>query len=187
MNIYRLRIDVNRFQSFFLERDEVWSLEDLLFDGKHRLESWSDPGLYVMHPKLKKGNFFGFGDASGTFIVDAKASEKLADLLEMSGELLPFSYKGDVFHVVNVTEVIDVLDEDRMQWVYRKGSGPVKGYAFHANRLTETPLFKIPQENSTDVFTVEGLKDADDEFKNRVEQSNLSGLIFEKVWSSEER
>ena len=185
MNIYRLRIDVNKFQSFFLEQEDALSLDELSFNGNYRLESWSDPGVYVMHPKLKKGNFLGFGDASGTFIVDAKASDVLADLLEMSGELLPFTCQGEPFHVVNVTEVVNVLDDERTQWVYEKGSGPVESYVFHENRLTETPLFKIPLGNSIDVFTVEGMKDPDDEFKGRVEQSGLLGLTFEKVWSSE--
>ncbi len=185
MNIYRLQIDVNKFQSFFLEKEDALSLDELSFNGKHRLESWSDPGVYVMHPKLKKGNFLGFGDASGTFIADAKASQELEDLFEISGELLPFTFQGEPFHVVNVTNVIDVLDEDRTQWVYEKGSGPVESYVFHENRLIETPLFKIPQENSMDVFAVEGLKDDDDEFKGRVEQCELLGLTFEKVWSSE--
>ncbi len=186
MKIYRLRTDVNKFQSFFLEKEDALSLDELSFNGSHRLETWNDPGFYVMHPKLIKGNFLGFGDASGALTVDTKALQVLEDLFEMSGELLPFTYKGAAFQVVNVTNVIDVLDEERTQWFYEKGSSPVERYVFHENRLTETPLFKIPQENSLDIFAVEGIKDPEDEFKGRVEQSGLTGLTFEEVWSRDD-
>src|SRR5262249_27870281 len=112
----------------------------------------------------------------------------LRDLLEMSGELLPFSYKGEQFTALNVTECVDALDDCKTKWVYGKGTGAkirIERYAFSAHRLTETPLFKIPQTCKSEILACEGLKDPDDEFIGRVQRMSLQGLTFEEVWDSE--
>ena len=186
MRIYRVKCDVNNYQSFHLEKPDEWDLETGTFDGRPRSSEWCDPGVYVLHPKLKRGNFFSLGGSVGTFIVDVSTARELGDLLERSGELLPLTHKGEQFYVVNVTECINVLDDENTEWVYGRTTGAkidIKRYAFHANRLTETPLFKIPETCRAEILTFEGLKAPEDEFKFRVESSGLTGLIFDELWS----
>lgn len=185
MKIYRVSPDVNKFQSFSLEDPNLELSEMLNFDGTpDRAETWVPPAVYIYKPKLKKGNFLSLG-STVSLVVDETALEEIRDLLEMSGELLPLPYKDKLYHVLNVTECVNVLDDHQTQWLYEKGSLPIKKYAFHRNRLTEAPLFKIPETCKYEILTFEGLKDADDEFKGRVERLGLTGLIFEEVWSSE--
>jgi hypothetical protein len=185
MKIYRVRPDVNRFQYFMLE-DQALALSDMMtFDGTPgKAPAWVAPSVYIYEPKLKKGHFLALW-GTDALVIDETALEQLGDLLEMSGELLPLPYKDQLYHVLNVTECVNILDEQKTQWLYEKGSMPIKTYAFHANRITETPLFKIPETCKSEILTYEGLKDPDDEFKGRVERLGLKGLVFEELWSDQ--
>lgn len=185
MKVYRVRPDVNKFQYFMLE-DQALELSDTMtFDGTPgKAETWAAHSVYIYKPKDKLGNFLALW-GTDTFVVDATALEQVRDLLEMSCELLPLYYKDNLYHVLNVTECINVLDDQRTQWVYEKGRLPIKTYAFHKSRFAETPLFKIPETCRSEILTIEGLKDPDDEFKGRVERLGLKGLNFEEVWTDQ--
>jgi hypothetical protein len=185
LKIYRLVPDVNHYQSFFPEDEKVWSTDVLTFDGRTKASNWVAPPLFILHPKYKRGNFFSFG---GTIVLDARATELLRDFLEMSGELLPLRHEGAEFTVLNITECVNVLDQDKTKWIYGKSTGAkiqIERYAFHLNRMTETPLFKIPETCKSDILTATGLVDPEDEFKFHVESNGLQGLRFEELWNSE--
>jgi hypothetical protein len=101
---------------------------------------------------------------------------------------LPLPFANEDLHVVNVTECINVLDQDRTRWTVGATSGrrlSIESYAFHPDRLTETPLFKIPETAKTEIYTAAGLRNSNDEFKGRAEKFDLKGLIFEEIWSNE--
>lgn len=185
MKVYRVRPDVNHFQYFMFENESDGLSDRMTFDGSPgKSATWVSPAVYIYKPKHRKGNFPELWGASA-LVVDEIALKQIRDLLEMSGELLPLSYKESMYYVVNVTECVNVLDESKTQWLYEKGSGPIKSYAFHADRFSEAPLFKIPETCRSDILTVEGSKDPDDEFKGRVERLGLTGLIFDELWSDE--
>ena len=184
MKVFRIVLDVNHYQSLLVEDDSIWRTNELVFDASPKQNGWKPPGVYVLHPLLKRGNFFHF--CAGAFACDRTALGATQDLLERSAELLPIGHKGERLYVVNVTECIAVLDEERTRWIYGETTGmPIRidRYCFHPRRLTETPLFKIPETARGEIFTVEGMKDPEDEFKYRVEQAGLQGLVFEEVWS----
>src|SRR5262249_44155933 len=112
MKIYRVVADVNHYQGFNLDYPDghpFWITNKWMFDGTDRKSAWSPPSVVILHPKLKRGQFFGFGP--GVVALDGHATDVLRDLLEMSGELLPFSYKGEQFTALNVTECVDALDD----------------------------------------------------------------------------
>lgn len=182
MKIYRVVADVNEFQYLMLQDESLELSETTTFDGTPKAAKWSSPEVFIYKPNHKKGNFPDFW-ATSTLVVDETALEQLRDLLEMSGELLPLRYKSSLYHILNVTQCINALDEHKTEWFYEKESGPIKKYVFHANRLAETPLFKIPQTCKSEILTVEGLKDPDDEFKGRIERLGLKGLNFVEVWN----
>lgn len=84
MRIYRVRVDVNAFQSLFLENREEWCLDDVTCDCSPRAGDWTTPQVYVLKPKLNKGNFSALNDCVGTLVVDAVALEELRDLLQQT-------------------------------------------------------------------------------------------------------
>ncbi len=108
----------------------------------------------------------------------------------MAGQLLPLPYKGQTYTILNVLECVDALDQDRTQWIYGETTGAkikIEQYHFYSNRLGESVLFKIPETSRAEVLLVEGLRDAEEEFRFIVAQNNLKGLIFEEVWNDEEK
>jgi hypothetical protein len=184
MKIHRVRPDVNNYQYLMLEDDSLVLSELLNFDGTAKADEWVAPAVYILEPNSKKGNFPSLF-SKAVILVDEIALESLRGLLEMSGELLPLPHEDKLYYVANVTGCFNVLDVHRTQWRYEKGRPPIDRYVFHRKRLTEMPLFKIPETCKSEILTCEGLNDAEHEFKGRVEQLGLKGLIFEELWSSE--
>jgi hypothetical protein len=184
MKIYRLRLDTNSFQAFLVEDKEIWETDLLCMDTSSKRAIWRAPDVYILEPHLKRGNFFGL--CPGAIVLDTLAVEKLRDAIEMSGELLPLEYCGERFYVLNVTSCFNILDDKNTEWVYGRSTGSkirIKRYAFQRNRVTETPLFKIPETCKAEILTATGIRDSEDEFKSIVEREALMGLNFEEIWS----
>jgi hypothetical protein len=185
MKVYKLRLDSNNYQRFLLEDKGVWKTKRLTMDATRKLRDWIPPAVYVPNPTLKKGEFFHL--CSGAFVTDGNATEKLREFLEMAGELLPIDYKNEPYSLLNVTECMDCLDHERTEWVLGKSTGTkidIKRYAFRAERMPESSIFKIPNRLA-DIYVAEGRFDPEDEFKSRVHKNNLKGLLFEEVWRDE--
>ena len=124
---------------------------------------------------------------SGAFVTDSTATEALRDLLEMAGELLPIRCKNEDYTLLNVTECMDCLDHDRTEWEMGRRTGQkirIIRHVFKANRLPESSIFKIPEQLAT-LYVAEGRFDPEDEFKSRVEKTQLKGLLFEQVWQDD--
>lgn len=180
MKVYRIRPDVTQFQKLFPDDDSIWSTGMLTFDGTPKASIWCPPKVFVLKPKLKRGNFFGV--AAGALVADPKACGELAFLLEVSTEMLPLPFEGQELKLINVIACVNVLDQDK---TLRSPVGKPTKYVFKPNRFTESPLFKIPETDVCEILTIEGLKDPEDEFKFNVESRGLTGLTFEELWDSE--
>lgn len=181
MRVYRLRFDVNNYQYFLPEREEDWPT--LYMDCSPRSNNWKPIPVYIYQPKLKRGNFYSY--TSGALITDPYATNILRTHFEKAGELLSLPYEEEVFTVLNVTECINCLDQDRTEWVYGKTTGErikIKSYQFHLDRFSEFNIFKIPETCKAEILVVEGLKNPEDEFKYEVKSSGLQGLIFDMIW-----
>jgi hypothetical protein len=184
MQVFRIRLDSNRFQSLLPRDPAVWSSDSLIMDCNPKL-GWHAPPVYVPNPKLRKGSFLHL--CSGAFVADETAVEVLRTQLEMAGELLPIPVEDRLLHLINILECVNCLDHDRTQWVYGKATNArirVAEYHFDARRFSEATLFKIPETAKAEVLTVVGLKDAEDGFKEIVERTGLEGIVFELLWSS---
>jgi hypothetical protein len=107
----------------------------------------------------------------------------------MAGELLPLPHEGREYTVLNVTECINCLDQDASQWSLNPSTGErvrLVRYAFHRDRFSESPIFKIPETCRAEVLVVEGLLDPEDEFRSVVRRAQLRGLIFEQLWEDDD-
>ena len=182
MKIFRVKPDVEGFRHF-LPVDESGLAAFAGLDGTPRSDTWSPPRVAVVHAERPAGNFFGFG--GGFLITDEKATDALYTLFEMAGEMLPLPHGGESYTVLNVTQCIDCLDHDRTTWsTSRKGERlRIEHYEFSKFHLSETPIFKIPEEDRTAIYVVEGITDPDEEFREIAEREGLQGVIFEEVWS----
>jgi len=184
MKVFRIRLDSNVFQSFLPDNEHIWATDSLMMNCQPKLQLWNPPSVHIGNPTLKKGNFFHL--CSGAFVVDAVAAGALRTILEWAGELLPLPHESSLYHLINVLECANCLDDDKTKWVFGKTSGArlrIKEYHFHPSRLTESSLFKIHETAMGEVLTVSGMKDPEDEFKSVVEQQKLEGILFEEIWS----
>lgn len=186
INVFRIELDPD--SRYFLLADQHLVRSDALRFDCTRVEEWQPPAVYVYEPKLRAGDFWGFQMQRSTFAIAPRVHKLVEPLLCLAGQLLPLPYEDQVFHLLNVTECVNCLDQSATEWVYGKSTGKridVEKYVFHADRLPESSVFKIPETASSEILCYEGLKDPEDEFKPSVELQALTGLRFHKLWSSE--
>jgi len=180
VRVYRIINDVDHYQYFLVQRKE--DIPKLIFDCTPRKAKWDPPEVFVLYPRHRVGDFYQFD--SSILITSPRATKALRWHLERAGELLPLPYEGSTYTLLNVTECIDVLDVNKSEFVYSPSGHRIgiKRYAFHADRFTETSLFKIPQTDKSEILVVEGMFDLG-EFREAVEENKLKGLIFTELWN----
>jgi len=181
IKVYRLKVDVNKYQYFLPEQEEYEA--KLWMDCISKADNWLPPPVFVYKPFHKKGDFYSFN--SSALITSPKATQVLYPFLEVAGELLPLPYQGELFTLLNVTECIDCLHQQKTEWMQSKDTGDnlwIKKYVFHTNRFSESDIFKIPETCKSEILIVEGLKDPKDEFRYAVESAGLQGIVFEEIW-----
>ena len=176
MKIFRVKADVNNYQWIMPDVPES-ALVNFRFDCTPRLQNWKPPEVFAFNPLKEEGDFLHFG--SDVLLASPKATEIVRTFFEMAGELLPIFYADKEYTLLNVLECVNALDNKRTKkttWITK--------YYFHANRFSESPIFKIPEETGS-VLTLERNGCPECEFKACVEANNLTGLIFEEIWGSE--
>lgn len=180
--VYKIK-QASGYQYFLPENQAEWDV----LEGrcKPKAATWEPPSVFVFEPFLKEGDFYQFGNSK--LIASPRATKALLGHFQIAGELLPLPHEGTEYTLLNVTECINSLHQERTEWhFYETGErGLIAKYAFHPDRFTESTIFKIPEMNSTEILVVEGLHDPEDEFRYAVERAELKGLLFEELWSDE--
>jgi len=181
--IFRVKPDVNTFQSFQPVETGVWGTDALELGCSRKIQRWSSPLVRVSNDKLEVGNFFGL--CPGGFVVDASTRNALAGFFEMAGEILPLPFGDSMFYLINVLQCVNSLDQERTIWAQVGVDGPkhIIEYQFYPDRVVESSIFKIPETACSEVLTISGLMDSEDEFKFVVESRGFKGLLFEELWS----
>lgn len=139
------------------------SVEPIIENEKDNKKVLSDFPTFWTHPMMSK-----------------KAIVALRDFLNGHAELLPVN--GKPYYIVNVTNLLDVLDEDKstLKWFTSSdGIMRITKYWFHEPKLNNAPIFRLAQFRRVEVFVSH-------EFRERVELAGLTGFIFEKVWPHHE-
>jgi hypothetical protein len=119
------------------------------FDGTHRAATWSPVPMYLLRTdergSRQRADLPWLG--SHVLILRDEAIDVVGPILADHGELLPLECADANLVVLNVTRVIDALDEQHSD-VVRFSSGrimDIKKAAFHGDELTGSAVFKIPQ------------------------------------------
>jgi hypothetical protein len=123
-----------------------------------------------------------------TFAFREDVAAELVDILEDSCELLPFYVEGELWYLLNVRKCIDALDSERSK--YKINDGKIKlhltEYYFEASKLDGATIFKIPNDNKTQIFCVDQ-RDTDEQVLNNlfcaVSAHKYTGIKFEEVFS----
>jgi hypothetical protein len=151
------------------------------FDGRRHARDWV-PIQVERVRETERGKPLRESDfpwlKSGVLVLNQRAAERLGPELASHVELLPL--KCDVpLWVLNVTTVVDVLDEERSKLV-RFDSGRimrVEQFVFRGDAIGDLPIFKVPQLARSSIMVT-------DRFVGLVERFGLNGLEFELVWEA---
>ncbi len=154
----------------------------LTFDGSLLRDTWKPVAVKRVktneNGKILLASDFP-GGSLGDLIVSSHARALIGSVLEQYGELLPLTCDEGDFWTLNVTSLVDALDEamseilraptsDRLLMVYK--------HAFRPEKLRNVMLFKLPQLKRSTVFVT-------DEFVNLIRSKDLVGLRFKQIWA----
>ncbi|MDX2271894.1 MAG: hypothetical protein NW237_08075 [Cyanobacteriota bacterium] len=183
MNIYHLVPDANRYQSLVVGSGKRLREVSKFTFGNPVLEIWKPVQVRLAtdldKPPLPISDFPGL---SGMPAFTGKAIESLGEMLRMNGELLPLESDDGIFYLYNTTTIVDTLDEDKSDLLRDENGGilHIKKHCFIPQKVVELTIFKtvqIPHDSYPCVT---------DQFVNAVEQAQLTGFVFRKLWSSDE-
>ena len=121
MEIFRIRLNSNEFQSFLPVDASIWQTDVLKMDCKSKLSTWKPPEVYIQNPKRERGNFFHLCRARLLWI--PRPRERLRTVFEMTGELLPLACEGLAYYLLNVLECVNCLDQRETERVLGKTTG----------------------------------------------------------------
>ena len=174
MNIYILRSDYDKYQSFCF-RNEADAEVASRFNGKP-IPDWEP---VPVEPDEEDGDHLPASDfpsllVSHMPIFSQRAVDELGDILEPNGQLLPLDYNRGLYYAYNVTKLVNALDEERSE-IVRFSTGrimDIKRYAFVRDELDEgLTIFKLLPTPLLRVFVT-------DRFVKAVEEAGLTGFKF---------
>ncbi|TDU71180.1 hypothetical protein EI77_02302 [Prosthecobacter fusiformis] len=91
-------------------------------------------------------------------------------VLSMGNELLAAGDSEFYFRIINPLDFAPASDDPN--------------HSFDLDTFN-SPIFRLRDRESTDLFCLSGTEVPGDEFKHNYEQFGFTGLSFEEVWSSE--
>jgi hypothetical protein len=194
VRIFEINVDIGRAQ-WAMPTDSKFVLNGgLVFDGRPRMENWDPPEFYIQNPLTEKSDFYHIGSGCFAFSENIRQNIEAMDSLEMAGEFLPIRLEtGENLYILNVTECINALDKNRSEysivWDAEKNAqvkGSVRRCVFLSDRLSGSPIFKIPELARAKVLTVQGWSGLEcDSFIDVYEKQNFTGLLFDEMWKDE--
>lgn len=168
--------------NYLVSRDQT-SPPPRLGEGRSQLETWEQPEVWY-HPldfrkDLGMANFPSW--SAVTVVCDLEAKQIISDLLENHVEFLPLAsptVTNTEYFAINVLQILDCLDYEGCEFTRFKSTGGIRSvrkFEFKRDRIGGIPIFKLPILRSISTYV-------NDEFKQLVEDNNLTGLEFRKVW-----
>jgi hypothetical protein len=182
MRFWYLHAKVNNFVNFFPVIK--WSLSDLRsFDGRPKKKEWKpiEVGLLDEEEDLEFSDILGFNSMSHIPTFSERAINELKSLIKKEVEFLPLlPVERRKYYLINVIDVVDCLDLDNS--VVKKTPDDkliilVNRYSLFESKLRGKNIFKIAGMELKRPFV-------SDLFKEKVENSGLTGFQFDLVWDS---
>lgn len=151
------------------------------FDGSPRTPGWRP--VKVRRVRADERQAFNPSDfpwlGAHALVMRRKPVEALHEILKASGEILPLATDdGTELFVLNVTRVLDAIDEQRSEILRFPGSGRImriKSVAFLAPIVRGADIFRLPHRASSTYVS--------DRFVKAVQDAGLEGLEFKQVWA----
>ena len=178
MKIYKLDIDVDNYETCFVEESKLQKsdLRNIKHGKRSNLRNDSISFKYANDDGKAMGDVIYCWDFKGLLI-----NNKLYEILSCNNKFdIEFIKFQDDFILLNNLLVIDALDNEKTEFEYFEDDiAGVENYAF--KELDYPPLFQITLPDGyveLDYFVT-------DEFIQFVNDNNIKGFLFKEVWDSE--
>lgn len=149
-------------------------------DGQSRIATWKP--VKVRRVRADPRHSFIASDfpwlGGHALIMRRTAVEKLRDILELNGEILPLLTDDEVKLWVFNSRICDALDEARSvitRFPQTNRIMFINKVAFIRSTLENIDVFRLPHRASSTYVS--------DRFVDRVNNAGLRGLEFNRVWS----
>ncbi len=171
-------------------KNRAGDIED--FDtGVRKAENWVPPSIEWFDDdgrnldKYKDPDISYISDSS-SLIVSPHTHGLIASAVNDVAELLPVSFENKTWYLLNVFNQVNALDKANSRYkIYSTGEvGWLIKPAFLVDKVPHNQLFKIPENPARIYFTEHHPDNNKDNFKKIVEENNLFGIKFVKVWES---
>lgn len=179
VNVYQWKADV---ECRWLTTSSTQELDRFVFEGDSRMKGWIAPQMaWILDEQgdAKRAITDCPNFVSGVPVLSARAVAALGPLLADVGELLSLDFAPHSYYAVNVTRVIDALDEQQSEVVRFPSSGrimTVNSFAFRRPAVANQAVFKEFRLARSSVFVL-------DAFVEAVTQARLTGFVFTRIWS----
>lgn len=156
----------------------------LLANGSEPAESWNSLVLkFVRQDEVKE---LLSSDApwltSDVMVFKRNVIESIGNFLKDCGDIIPIKCEDDIIFAYKANIVLDALDEEASH-LNRFKNGRVmmvKNYVFRREIIASADVFRITSLRVSPTFLSQ-------RFVDFWKRSNLRGLDFKKIWSSDER
>jgi hypothetical protein len=153
-------------------------------NGTPRRDTWKPIAVKLIRKTMR--HKFRQADApwnsSNALIFRRSVLEKIGAILETNGELLPLECADAELWVYNPTNVLDAFDDKASVGERFDDSGylyMVSKYVFYPDVVAGVDIFKLKGRRVSPTFVSE-------KFVEMWKTAGLTGLRFDKVWSSDE-
>ncbi len=191
MRIFRLTFD-SAYRSLKLADPSLLHTPVLQFDSTARATTWTPIALALADAQdsdKPEPNFWRVHGLPVSFACSARLADDPA-IEWAGGEQLAVHYSNLPFILNNATEqsCYDALDVACCEWPSGiAGVGVPSKYAFRITssglpRVGSPTIFTVPETCMSELYVYEYEGDPDEEFKAKVEEEGLTGLVFEKIW-----
>lgn len=165
--------------------------EVLQFRGKSRIDEhqWEPLRCYIDCVDEMTGEPLQMADfpsnTSGMFIVNKNAKDALKKVVAPYGQFLPLECKEDELYILNVYHVIDCVNLERSEILFRESLDPsrpnpfIESYEFDQDKIGDSLIFRLPYERETAIYFQGGLID-------EIQKLGLTGFAYSCIWSSGE-
>ena len=155
---------------------------NILASRVSRQAGWRLPDMMLVRED-ERGKILRRSDApwlgGHTLLLRPKAQALLGSLVKGDAEFLPLSCGGEDVALLNVTRLVDALDEAASS-IVRFSTGRVmdiEQYGFRADRIQPHHVFKIPNLRLSPTFVDETIVTA-------WTSALLQGISFRVIWST---
>jgi|GEM_PF-743330 len=180
MKVWKFESNDKEFRITNINREDNKIIREVVGEEK---KNW-EPVDFITESNRRRNSDFPH-IMNGLFAIQDKAKSIIEPYILDKVQFLPINFHDkDVLkemHIMNVTNIIDCLDEENTQYdIWFDGTrGIVTKEHFFADKLSEDDLlFKIKQTSRSDVYCT-------DKFKKLIESHKLKGIHFREVWDSE--